>query len=295
LSSSTFAFKACSGAILADISENVTGPGQWDDGPQLDAISPFGTPSTDTTLVTLSIGGNDAGFSDALVSCIRGSFHNQLFHGDCRHTIDRGAVQGINLLKNGGTIRIDKTAGTWQPCDRGSRSRSCQPGFANGHVVTKSVADLAGMLGKIRDRAPNAHIVLMLYPHLFSPVPKGKCIVGQRRAPAGNTQSYTLDRDAIVDMNNQTDKMDDAIKAEVMQAQQAGIHADFADPRVRFDADGGHGVACLTDPAATTAPWINGLKFDGGAFIGSVSASPFSFHPNASGQAQFAGELQGKL
>ena len=141
--------------------------------------------------------------------------------------------------------------------------------------MTRSIADLAGMLGKIRDRAPNAHIVVLLYPHLFSPVPSGKCVVGQRRAPAGNTQSYYLDHAAIVHINNQTDKLDEAITAEVTQAQQAGIDADYVDPRASFV---GHGVACMTDRAATKTPWINGLKFNGGPFIGSVSASPFSFH-----------------
>jgi hypothetical protein len=37
------------------------------------------------------------------------------------------------------------------------------------------------------------------------------------------------------------------------------------------------------------------LLFDGGPFIGSVSPSPFSFHPNKLGQAQFLQTVQGGL
>ncbi|MFJ3673057.1 SGNH/GDSL hydrolase family protein [Streptomyces sp. NPDC090106] len=52
-SPSSFSFKACSGARTSDVLANQ-----------------LGTLSTSTALVTLSVGGNDAGFSDVMTTCV---------------------------------------------------------------------------------------------------------------------------------------------------------------------------------------------------------------------------------
>lgn len=53
------AFVACSGATTA----NITSTGQWNEPPQIDALS------DDTEVVTLTIGGNDVGFTDYAIAC----------------------------------------------------------------------------------------------------------------------------------------------------------------------------------------------------------------------------------
>src|SRR5699024_11478358 len=52
----SFTFAACSGATTDDVLAN-----------QLDALT------VDTTLVTLSVGGNDAGFAEVMLTCVRAS------------------------------------------------------------------------------------------------------------------------------------------------------------------------------------------------------------------------------
>jgi len=53
------AFVACSGATTASI----VGTGQWNESPQADALT------DETEIVTLTIGGNDIGFSDYVLGC----------------------------------------------------------------------------------------------------------------------------------------------------------------------------------------------------------------------------------
>ncbi|WUV84800.1 SGNH/GDSL hydrolase family protein [Streptomyces sp. NBC_01476] len=53
---SSFTFAACSGAVTTDVTN-----------------SQLGSLSASTTLVTVTIGGNDAGFSDVITTCVAGS------------------------------------------------------------------------------------------------------------------------------------------------------------------------------------------------------------------------------
>ena len=294
LSQDSFTFAACSGAILADISESVGGAGQWDARPQLDSIAPVDKPNGAVDQISLTIGGNDLGFADAFTSCVRGLGSNQVFHGDCRHTLNQISTQGLQLLRNGGTIQIDKRDGTWKFCGPGTRSATC--GVARidkgnqKYFVTKTVASLAGMFGKMRDRAPNAHIVVLLYPHLFPTDPPRNCIVGQALSRGGVTHSYTIDRDAAVRFNQIGDDLDAAIMESVTTARSQGVNVDFVETR---DAFYGHWVQCINDPNATSDPWINGLVFDNATVL-TVSPSPFSFHPNGAGQASFAALYEAK-
>lgn len=57
-------FVACSGATTADVLGNRSGPGNWNEGAQVGALS------ADTEVVTVTIGGNDAGFQEYLFGCI---------------------------------------------------------------------------------------------------------------------------------------------------------------------------------------------------------------------------------
>lgn len=64
LSLDSVAFVACSGATTADVLYGGSGEGSWDGSPQVDALS------EDTEIVTITIGGNDAGFQEYLFGCI---------------------------------------------------------------------------------------------------------------------------------------------------------------------------------------------------------------------------------
>lgn len=285
-SGTNFTFGACSGAILAHLSEAVGGVGQWNGRPQLDAIAPFDTPSSTTSLVTLTIGGNDIGFASGLNSCVRGTGKNELFHGDCRKTLNRLAEQGLKLLRSGGTIEINKKDGHWKFCNPSKERCRNDRSF-----VTSTVSDLAGMIGKIRDRAPNARILVPLYPHLFPENPPNRCIVGQAENRAGKVFSYVIDKDAADRLNQIADDLDSVLMQEVQQARRRGLNVDYVETR---DAFYGHSIQCINDAKATPQPWINGLLFDNATAL-TVSPSPFSFHPNSRGHRKLTRLVQDRI
>lgn len=57
-------FVACSGATTDTLLNNRSGTGAWNEGAQVNALS------ESTDIVTVSIGGNDVGFSDYILACI---------------------------------------------------------------------------------------------------------------------------------------------------------------------------------------------------------------------------------
>ena len=59
-----FTFGACSGAQVANLMSRLPGAGGWNEGAQLSKVTAA------TTLVTLSVGGNDAGFTDIALNCL---------------------------------------------------------------------------------------------------------------------------------------------------------------------------------------------------------------------------------
>nr|WP_223242489.1 SGNH/GDSL hydrolase family protein [Streptomyces sp. CBMA123] len=129
-SPSSFAFVACSGARTGDILSN-----------QISALS------SDTTLVSLSVGGNDAGFSSTMKTCVLSS--------------DSDCLNAVNTAENYATNTL--------------------PG------------QLDQVYNAIRAKAPNAHVVVMGYPHLYQL--GGSCIfgIGDTKRAAINEAADTLD------------------------------------------------------------------------------------------------------
>jgi lysophospholipase L1-like esterase len=78
----SFTFAACSGATTRGIRTH-----------RLGALSPA------TTLVSLTVGGNDVGFSDVLQTCLIGSTHDclQAIHGS-EHAMTTSLPRGLNRL-----------------------------------------------------------------------------------------------------------------------------------------------------------------------------------------------------
>ncbi|WP_331767163.1 SGNH/GDSL hydrolase family protein [Embleya sp. NBC_00896] len=160
-----FAFVACSGATSADVRAG-----------QLSALT------SATSLVTISVGGNDVGFATTIATCVFGS--------------DRQCADAV--------------------------------GESEAYTRERLPADLDTTYAQIRDRAPNARLVVLGYPRLFE---LGSCLFGLSEA-----KRVVLDRAA-----------DTLAATTAGRAGAAG--ADFTDVRTRF---AGHGV-CASDA------WLHGL------------------------------------
>ncbi|MFI5832949.1 SGNH/GDSL hydrolase family protein [Micromonospora sp. NPDC051300] len=157
----SFRFPACGGAVTADVLNSQVG--------QL---------SSTTTLVTITIGGNDAGFADVMTSCRFGS------------------------------------------------TSSCESAVAGAKAF--ATATLPGRLdatyAAIRDRAPNARLVVLGYPRLFE---TGSCGL-----LAMSSYKRTILNQAADVLNG------------VTAGRAAAAGATFVDARPAFT---GHGV-CAADP-----------------------------------------------
>ncbi|MEV1147320.1 SGNH/GDSL hydrolase family protein [Micromonospora sp. NPDC049799] len=157
----SFKFPACGGAVTADVINN-----------QVSALS------TSTTLVTVTIGGNDAGFADVITSCRFGSTSS--------------CTSAVNEAK----------------------------AFATGTLPGRLDATYAA----IRNRAPNARLIVLGYPRLFETNYCGLF--------AMSTYKRTI-------LNEAAD-----VLATVISGRAAAAGATFADTRPYF---AGHGV-CASDP-----------------------------------------------
>jgi lysophospholipase L1-like esterase len=156
--------------------------------------------SSRTDLVSLTIGGNDAGFADTVISCTLGS-------------------------ESACTAKVNE---------------------ARSYITGTLPGALDRTYRAIRQKAPNAQVVVLGYPRLFDTSSAGCGIGGMSLAK----------RRAI---NAGADVLAGVIRG---RAEAAGF--TFADVRDRFD---GHG-------ACASSPWINGLT---------ILPPTDSFHPNTAG------------
>jgi lysophospholipase L1-like esterase len=102
---SSFADTACSGAVTTDVTNSQLGP-----------------LNSSTGLVSITIGGNDAGFSDVMTTCVTGS--------------DSDCVNRVNTAEN--------------------------------YVRNTLPARLDTVYNAIRAKAPNARVVVLGYPHMYT-------------------------------------------------------------------------------------------------------------------------------
>ncbi|MDH6462422.1 lysophospholipase L1-like esterase [Micromonospora sp. A200] len=157
----SFRFPACGGAVTADVINS-----------QVNSLS------TSTTLVTVTIGGNDAGFADVITSCRFGSTST------CTNAVNESKSFATSTLPG----RLDAT------------------------------------YAAIRNRAPNARLVVLGYPRLFETNYCGLL--------AMSTYKRTI-------LNEAADLL-----ATIIADRARAAGATFADTRPFF---AGHGV-CAADP-----------------------------------------------
>jgi lysophospholipase L1-like esterase len=186
-------FQACSGAKTTDVNSSQLGP-----------------LNSTTNLVTITIGGNDAGFSTVITDCAA-------YYFNCQSAINN----------------------------------------ANSFIANQLPGLLNTTYGLIRSHAPNAHVVVLAYPHLFT--------------STGTTCNFdALTSQHEIELNQTADNLDGVIKS------QASAHGfTFVDPRSAFNS---HEIC-------SSSEWLNGLS----------NPTSESFHPNTSGQANFATEIEAVL
>ena len=205
------AFWACSGARIGNVLN-----GQHGEPPQLSRLS------TDTSLVTISIGGNDTGFTRVLEGCV---------------------------------IKLPWTAGCR---DQGLR-------------ISERLQTLRGalkdVLAKIVARAPNARIIVLGYPRLFSEA-------------SANRLANNLGLSDQQWLNARGREMDQLIRQVVQDQDQAIVTSrgkgscEYVDT---YSAFAGHEVG-------SSAPYVNNLDVSLTALV----AEPDSFHPTAAGYQALA-------
>ncbi|WP_243866526.1 SGNH/GDSL hydrolase family protein [Actinophytocola oryzae] len=178
---SAFSFVACSGAVTTDVLNN-----------QVGALT------ADTSLVTISIGGNDAGFASVMTDCNLGS------DSDC--------------------VTRNQQAQTY--------ARDQLP------------ARLDAVYTQLRDRAPDAEVVVLGYPHIY--VLNGDCTLG-------------LSETKRAAINGSAD-----VLAEVTSGRAAAYGFTFVDGRTAFS---GHEIC------AAGERWLNSVTWP----------VDESYHPNVAG------------
>lgn len=229
---------ACSGATTDDFP--VGGEGGYGELPQLAQ----GYLDQNTSLVMLSIGGNDARFSDIVDKCVRA------FDECYRETLD----------------------GDDAPLEE------AEPAYIRNQVK----AAIVETLGAVRAEAPDAEVVLMGYPLLYSD--SGSCL--NYLGISGEEAAW---------MNEMGGVMNESMADAVTEANAASgeTYAVFSDPTGAFedksicgDPEAVHGV--VTDLTPGDDP-----MWDFGAFEGGISAQ--SFHPKIDGARLYANTLEQTL
>jgi lysophospholipase L1-like esterase len=186
-------FEACSGAQTGNVNEKQ-----------------LGNLNSTTALVTITIGGNDVGFSNVIIECA-------LYYFGCGEAIEE----------------------------------------ANWKIANELPGKLETTYGKIRSKAPNAHVIVLGYPRLFT-----------KEGATCNANFLTSSNEKK--MNESGNKLDAVIKA---RAEYHGF--TYVDPRTAFEP---HEVC-------SSEEWLNG------------QSNPLeeSYHPNVKGHVEFTKEVEAHL
>ncbi|MFF8769149.1 SGNH/GDSL hydrolase family protein [Kitasatospora sp. NPDC015120] len=202
LSGERFRDVSCSGARTGDLA----GAQETDDGsnpPQLDALSPA------TRLVTVGIGGNDAGFMDVVGQCAK------------ENLVD--ALKGM--------------------VGSGRAAAPCRDSYAAGdggdqvqHKVDAAGEKLGQQLKEIRRRAPQARVYVVGYPSLL-PADPAACVPVLGSALTGGDLGF------LVEKEQQLNAM---LKR---RAEAAGaVFVDLAAPSAGHDMCAGEGARWVEPP-----------------------------------------------
>lgn len=192
----------------------------------------LGTLGPDTKYVTLTAGGNNVGFTEAITAAAT-PFAPDASETEIAHSIDR--INGDDF-------------------DR----------------------DLDALYSQIRDRAPNAKIIVGTYPKLFNGEPAQVIPTGNPYNPTTTDESFV--GDISVDEERKLNEAADALAA-VIQKKADKYGFEVADAQQEFE---GHSADELDH-------WINGLELRPGTGESTHGLVDYdSFHPNADGYEAYA-------
>ncbi|MDH6581095.1 hypothetical protein M2161_000201 [Streptomyces sp. SAI-133] len=185
-----YQFVACSGAQHY----NILNRGQNSELPQIEQ----GYLDQNTTLVTLSVGGNDSGFVPIITHCLIGTFTD-----DCQD--DPTGIEAWDPDTG------EATGGTT------GRLSEWVPDWLQNEIAPRLTATLRA----IHEQAPNARIVLMGYPELLDPA-----------VPCDGL----VNRAETIWLNGVADQLAAQMSAAVAAANSQYLaNAVFADPRTAFE------------------------------------------------------------
>jgi lysophospholipase L1-like esterase len=231
---------SCAGATT----KNVVSRSQSGAPPQVEALT------TDTRLVTLSIGGNDADLFGTASSCLALSARGPVFSGrnadDCRSTLVR---DGVDTL-----------------------ARSIDGPVATG---------IARALTSIRAHAPNAEVVVVGYPAIFpdaANTPRRGCF---RSALDAGSLVGAFPRDAFPFTTTDTAYLNgvqarlDAVTRNAAEAAGATYVSTFAATESRS--------ACSTKRA-----YVAGVTLSSTSGLEEVDLEPGALHPTSAGVGYMA-------
>ncbi len=250
---------ACSGARTY----NILKAPENGELPQIDK----GYLDQNTSLVTISIGGNDSRFSYVIQKCLisfgSGSCESKPFD-DHDSQIDRD-------VDGNGTVETNRD-GPYQ----GLPMSQALP-----ELITDVVkSDIGAAIERIHSKAPNAKIMLMGYPKLISA--DASCL---RLGPLG------LSKESNDWLNTVAAHLTAQMKDATAIARAKGIDARFSDPTVNFEGKGVcgnpesiHGmVKTLTDSDNTIKDW---------PLLKDYGLSAQSFHPKIGGARLYADAME---
>ena len=207
-----FHFLACSGAQSIDLTQASVVAGNTDNTMwgwannyhfgEVNQIDDSGWLDEDTTLVTVSIGGNDVGFGDVLSACIK---------------------QSLNCAD--GDFVLTRTWGDTDPKQKVTDPRPLNQ--YQSYLADRLQSHLVSVYEQIHVRAPHAKIVVVGYPRLFRNWSPVTCFgVGPEE------QAW---------MNGVADRITQniALAAQVARTDYPGLDITVADPTQAFT---GHAV-----------------------------------------------------
>ncbi|RKT18088.1 GDSL-like lipase/acylhydrolase family protein [Streptomyces sp. 1114.5] len=202
LSADRFRDVSCTGARTGDLTA-AQNTGNGTNPAQLDALTP------QTTLVTLGIGGNDAGFTDVVIECAKDSL------------VD--AVKGV----------VQQTRA----------ASPCRDHYASGdgtdevqHRVDAAGVRLGQVLQDVKRRSPQARVYVVGYPTVFPADPSGCLPLLGRTVAVGDVAFLAEKQQQLNAMLRQ-------------RAQAAGaVFVDAAGPSVGHDMCAGEGERWVEPP-----------------------------------------------
>lgn len=267
--SSKFDFVACSGARVADLYQD--GAGKQQNDKPVDAAQVSGAGAT-TSYVTLTIGGNDAGFTDLLHACLVAA------HKEGRPP----AAKVYNLESFIKSVISGDAPELQSPADCENAISEFTTSRLQG-LRTK----LSALYKTILDDAPNARLIVTNYPRLFRPSFTGVQVANVRLCAAmGSLFKY---QPGFYAQNVPgLDAYQRALNSEI-QAAYDSVQGAYGERIILLDLYGATTNNGLTCGDKRVTYYVSGLLL---AFSTRV-VSTASFHPTKAGQSFIAQRVLG--